>query len=201
MYNPIEFSIPGEKSTRKKNVLAAGRLDGWHHKGFDNLIYVWSRIAKKFPDWSLDIAGDGTVDSLTFLKSLVTKYGIDEHVNFLGFRTDMEKLYQTSSIFVLSSRYEGLGQVLLEAMSQGCACVAFEFDGRTNEFITSPDVGIVVENQNLVELEKAIILLIENYKLREYLSAGAKIEAKRFSKEIITSQWEDLLNKVISKNL
>ena len=198
MYNPIEFAIPVAKTARKKNILAAGRLDGWHHKGFDNLLYVWSRLAKKNADWSLEIAGDGTKESLDFLKGLVSKYEIEEHVNFLGFSTNMEQLYQTSSIFVLSSRYEGLGQVLLEAMSQGCACIAFEFDGRTREFLASPDIGIVVENQNMVELEKAIAYLIENESQRESLGEKAKQEATRFSKDKITDNWEELFNSLMA---
>jgi len=199
MYNPVEFSTLNENSTRKKNILAAGRLDGWHHKGFDNLIDVWSRIAKSYPDWALEIAGDGTEDSLKFLKSLVSQYGIEGHINFLGFRTDINKIFQTSSIFVLSSRYEGLGQVLLEAMSQGCACIAFEFDGRTREFITSSDVGIVVKDQDMNELENAIIRLIEDESLRESLGKKARQEVVRFSKEKITDQWEALFNMVITK--
>jgi len=199
MYNPIEFTISDKKTAREKNILAAGRLDGWHHKGFDNLISVWSRIAKKHPEWTLEIAGDGSEKSLTFLKGLISQYGIERHVNFLGFRTDMDKVFQTSSVFVLSSRYEGLGQVLLEAMSQGCACIAFEFDGRTREFITSSDVGIVVEDQNMDELEKAIVRLIDDEALRESLGERAKQEAFRFSKDAIVDQWEALFNKVTAK--
>jgi len=199
MYNPVEFSIPGENSIRKKNILAAGRLDGWHHKGFDNLIGVWSRIAKSYPDWILEIAGDGTEESLAFLKGLISQYEIAGRVNFLGFRTDMNKIFQASSIFVLSSRYEGLGQVLLEAMSQGCACVGFEFDGRTREFITSSDVGIVVKDQNMDHLEKTLVQLIEDESLRESLGEKAKQEVLRFSKEKITDQWIALFNKVMAK--
>jgi len=199
MYNPISFPIFNGQSTRSKNILAAGRLDGWYHKGFDNLISVWARISKEYPDWTLEIAGDGSEESVEFLKSLVLQYGIGGQVNFLGFSENMEKIFQTSSIFVLSSRYEGMGQVLLEAMSQGCACIAFEFDGRTHEFITSFEVGIVVENQNMDKLEKAIIKLIQDESLRTYLGEKAKLEAARFSKDRVVDQWEDLFQKVTRK--
>ena len=201
MYNPVEYPILEKTTIRKKNVLAAGRLDGWHHKGFDSLIFVWSRIAKKYPEWKLEIAGGGNNESLTFLQDLVLKYEIKEQVNFLGFRTDMDILFQTSSVFVLSSRYEGSPNVLLEAMSQGCACIGFELDGRIKEFITSPEVGILVENQNYTELEKTISRLIEDESLRESLSEGAKKEVKRFSKDKITDNWEALFNKVTKTNL
>jgi len=198
MYNPIDFAILTKTTIRKKNILAAGRLDGWSHKGFDNLINVWSRLAKKYPEWKLEIAGDGSKESLTFLQNLVDKLGLESNVNFLGFRTDMDVLFQTSSIFVLSSRYEGSPNVLLEAMSQGCACISFMLDGRMNEFITSPESGIIVENQNCDEFEKAIIRLIEDKPLREALSEGARKDMQRFSKDIIADNWEALFNKVIN---
>jgi len=198
MYNPLTFSIPTETTMRKKTVLAAGRLDGWYHKGFDNLINVWAQIAKNYPDWTLEIAGDGNDESFNFLKNLVSQLEIETQVIFLGFRNDMDILFQTSSIFVLSSRYEGMGQVLLEAMSQGCPCIAFEFDGRTREFITSSDVGIVVENQNMQDLEKSLIQLIDNKDLRNSIEERSKQESFRFSKDKVTDQWEALLNSVIT---
>jgi len=198
MHNPIIFSISDEKLARNKSILAAGRLDGWHHKGFDSLLSVWSRLAKKYIDWTLEIAGDGSNESSDFLKNMVTKYGIEDRVVFLGFRSDMQYLFQTSSIFVLSSRYEGMCNVLLEAMSQGCACISFELDGRTNEIITSSDVGIVVKDQNLDDLEKAIAYLIENESQRESLGEKAKQEATRFSKDKITDNWEELFNSLMA---
>ena len=85
--------------------------------------------------WRLQIAGTGSDESLEYLKQLCKENGVEDTVDFLGFRTDIEELYKQSEIFVLSSRYEGFGLVLIEAMSQGCACVACDYKGRQKEII------------------------------------------------------------------
>jgi len=198
--NPVEFELSSNKKVRRKTVLVAGRLSAWKIKGFDTIIETWSRIAKKYPQWTLEIAGDGNSESMSFLQTLASMHDVAESVVFLGF-CNMVEIYQSSSIFVLSSRFEGMPLVLMEAMSQSCACVAFELDGRTNEIISSPDCGIVVENQNKDELEKAIVRLIEDEALRDALGKGAKREMARFSKEKITELWESLFAKVINQKI
>ena len=123
--NPVVFAICNERLSRNKTILAAGRLNSWHHKGFDNLLTVFARVAPKHADWRLEIAGAGD-DGLRHLTQLAAELGIADRVGFLGFRKDIDRFMRESSIFVLSSRYEGFGNVLAEAMSQGCACVSFD---------------------------------------------------------------------------
>lgn len=156
MSNPLFLSQLHGKPTRVNSILAAGRLDDWHYKGFDVLIRAWARVVSslKFQSltpnhspkgdgnygWKLKIAGTGSGESLNYLKQLCKENGVEESIEFLGFRKDVEKLYQESSIFVLSSRYEGFGLVLIEAMSQGCACIACDYKGRQRE-ILAPNEG------------------------------------------------------------
>ena len=170
MSNPLCLKPIEEFPTKEKIVLAAGRVDGWHVKGFDILLQVWSKIISneqleisnydysqngKPSHWWLNIAGDGKKESFEYLMNLLPdgewvfndndddndnksavwrseKYRIE----FLGFRKDIEELYKKSSIFVLSSRYEGFGLVLIEAMSQGCAPVACDYKGRQREILS-----------------------------------------------------------------
>ena len=130
MPNPLALEPKRDISIKEKIILAAGRLDDWHYKGFDVLIKAWEKIVKSEElivnryGWKLQIAGTGSEKSLNFLKGLCIENGVEDSVEFLGFQKDIEKLYQKASIFVLSSRYEGFGLVLIEAMSQGCACIA-----------------------------------------------------------------------------
>jgi len=145
--NPLSFP-PVMKVPKKENVvLAVGRLDGWYVKGFDVLIRAWAlvngqlkidngQLSSTGESWKLQIAGAGSEKSLNYLKQLCKENGVEDSVEFLGFRKDVEKLYQDASIFVLSSRYEGFGLVLIEAMSQGCACVACDYKGRQREIIS-----------------------------------------------------------------
>ena len=180
MPNPLAIKPIAPIPEKEKVILAAGRLDVWHYKGFDLLIRAWANVvsssshseaaepsvknqvsssshseatdaAFKRPEgrskaascvqgsislqWRLQIAGTGSEESLQYLKQLCKENGVEDTVDFLGFRTDIEELYKQSEIFVLSSRYEGFGLVLIEAMSQGCACVACDYKGRQKEII------------------------------------------------------------------
>lgn len=140
--NPLSLSpIDIRKVNKTRVLLAIGRLDAWYVKGFDVLIRAWARVVSSLEflvstdGWKLQIAGTGSEESLNYLKRLCKENGVEDSVEFLGFRKDVEKLYQNASIFVLSSRYEGFGLVLIEAMSQGCACVACDYKGRQREII------------------------------------------------------------------
>ncbi len=153
MPNPLSVPSIETRNANKTNVLlAVGRIDAWFVKGFDVLIRAWAlvngqliidneKLSSNGETWKLQIAGIGSETSLNFLKQLCKENGVEDLVEFLGFRKDVEKLYQDASIFVLSSRYEGFGLVLIEAMSQGCACVACDYKGRQREIVCPEGQG------------------------------------------------------------
>lgn len=194
--NPLSYPIFKGESMRRNNILAAGRLEAWSIKGFDLLIEVWGRIANMYPDWVLEIAGGGSEQALSHLKLKARKYNVEHRVNFLGFCSDIDIVMRESSIFVLSSRVEGFGMVLIEAMSQGCACIAFDDGGRQKEIITSDDYGLLVENGNLNKLEKALVSLIEDDDLRKRLSKKARNEVNRYSTLKVVDRWELLFKEL-----
>ena len=156
MPNPLALKPVVNKGVRSNVLLAIGRLDAWYYKGFDVLIKSFAKllngskvaeprsrfksndIAFKIREegWKLQIAGTGSEESLNYLKQLCKENGIEDSVEFLGFMKDVEKLYQEASAFVLSSRYEAFGLVLIEAMSQGCACIACDYKGRQREIMS-----------------------------------------------------------------
>lgn len=136
MPNPLLLTPLHERHPREKRILAAGRVDAWYTKGFDVLVKAWNQIYSKYPDWRLEIAGLCDIPAhYEEIPNLIKQYGIAERTKLLGYRTDVEQLYRDSEIFVLSSRYEGFGLVLIEAMSQGCAPIACDFKGRQREII------------------------------------------------------------------
>lgn len=159
MPNPLLLTPVEEIPPKENVVLAAGRVDSWHYKGFDTLIYAWHKLvvsSSKIKDssWWLKIAGAGKKESFEYLMSILEdsdfKFQVSSdgqkiwrsekyHIEFLGFQKDMESLYKKSEIFVLSSRYEGFGLVLIEAMSQGCAPIACDYKGRQKEIISPPE--------------------------------------------------------------
>lgn len=133
------------------------------------------------------------------------------HIEFLGFQKDIEKLYQEASIFVLSSRYEGFGLVLIEAMSQGCACVACDYKGRQREILSplqgdslkvngysdhgieATENGILCEPEDVEALAEAIKKMIEDDEYREGIRANAIERSKYYSIENTMDRWEKYL--------
>ena len=233
MPNPLALMPIQEVLTGQKTLLAVGRLDAWYVKGFDVLIKAFSKLVQssshseaakssaKFKvqneGWKLKIAGTGNDESLNYLKQLCKENGVEDSVEFLGFRKDVEKLYQDASVFVLSSRYEGFGLVLIEAMSQGCACIACDYKGRQKDIINpSPSLpqgeevqpkgievcenGILCKPDNVDELAEALKKMITDDKYRESTRQNAIERSKYYSIENTMNRWEKLLNQVTNNH-
>jgi glycosyltransferase involved in cell wall biosynthesis len=168
-------------------------------KGFDTIIKIWGKISGSLPGWTLDICGGGTEENFNYLKQLASEHGVAGTVNFLGFRNDIEKVMQEASIFCLSSRTEGFGMVLAEALSQGCACVSFDCKSGPGAIVTPDKSGILVKDQDMEEMGRTLIALASDEKARERLSIAGREEVKRLDANIITDRWEDLFNEVKRK--
>ena len=225
MPNPLALEPIDTVTHRNNFILAAGRINDWHCKGFDVLIRAWAlvngklridngQLSYKGESWKLQIAGTGSEESQNYLKQLCKENGVEDSVEFLGFRKDVEKLYQDASIFVLSSRYEGFGLVLIEAMSQGCACVTCDYKGRQREILiptltlpegegkTSQGIevcenGILCEPDDVESLAAGIQKMIEDDEYRESVRAKAIVRSKYYSIENTMDRWEQLLNQVV----
>ena len=194
--NPCSFSaIMDNTHTREKVILAVGNLDRYHHKGFDNLIELIYPILNKYPDWVLKIAGSGE-KGLKYLESLGKRHNISKKIVFTGFVSDVSELMNKSSIFVLSSRFEGLPMVLLEAMSQGMACIAYDCITGPSDIISHNVNGLLIENQNHTDMQKGIIDLIENNHMREKLGSEGIKSLEKYHIDAITDQYEKLINEL-----
>lgn len=214
MPNPLTFDSASTIPTKENFILAAGRIDDWKYKGFDTLIEAWKSLSPTLPrkegdSWWLKIAGAGSSESISYLKSLLTdtewiqteggwkseKY----HMEFLGYRKDMLQLYQKASIFVLSSRSEGLPMVLIEAMSQGCAPVATDYKGRSREIITTDEEGITCNIEDSDAMALGIGKLIQDEQYRLTVQQKALERSKYYALPNIISMWEDLLKQIVHK--
>ena len=171
MPNPLALEPIDTIAHRNNFILAVGRINDWYYKGFDVIIKSFAKLLRgvnaegqrvkcnsddvackiKREGWKLQIAGTGSEENLNYLKQLCKENGVEDSVEFLGFRKDVEKLYQDASIFVLSSRYEAFGLVLIEAMSQGSACVACDYKGRQREIMSPTSTLPSREGESSVE--------------------------------------------------
>ena len=222
MPNPLFLTPIKEIPHKDKTVLAAGRVDDWHYKGFDILIKSWKKIQDlndnandddNLRDWWLKIAGAGKKENFEYLMNLLPDgnwiHNEDDnenenwfwrsekyHIEFLGFQKDMESLYKKSEIFVLSSRYEGFGLVLIEAMSQGCAPIACDYKGRQREIIQEDNQGLCCEPENIEELSDAIQKMIIDDDLRKNIQQNAVERSKYYNLDNIISMWEVFFKKI-----
>jgi len=195
--NPLAFQ-PTISTHQKKNIIfAAGRLDAGYCKGFDVLLKSFSIITKKYPTWELHIAGDGSDEVVSYYQSILKKECIVDKVRFLGFQKDILPLYQEAEIFVLSSRWEGFGMVLIEAMSQGCACIACDHLGRQREIISDGENGIICEPDNVQMLADKIEELINNTSLRTKIQHNAVSRSKNYELDVIMDIWKSILQQIM----
>ncbi len=199
IYNPLPFKPIdlSEKYKRKKAILCVGRFDVWEVKGFDIIIEIFAKIASKYNDWKLEFAGTGSENSVNYIKELVKNNGIEDKTIFHGQISNMKELYQQVSIFVLPSRVEGLPMSLMEAMSQGCACIAFEVGGATNEMITQGISGFVVPDGDIATFQEKLDFLMTNEDTVEAIGNNAIKESNKFALSKVTDQWNELINEVV----
>ena len=173
----------------RKRIVAFGRLS--HEKGYDRLIKVWSMIYSDYPEWSLDIFGNGEAkDSL--ISTADSLVGNDSIV----FHDPVENVYKEmlgSSIYVMPSRYEGFSLVLLEAMSVGLPCVSFDIDCGPSEMIENNKNGFLVPDGDMEKFAGCLRMLMNNEELRERMGREARGISDRFSEAAVMNQWEELL--------
>ncbi|MGL4852007.1 MAG: glycosyltransferase family 4 protein [Phocaeicola sp.] len=187
IYNPLK-KLPNDYSkVDTKRVIAAGRYT-WQ-KGFDLLCKAWMEVHAKHPDWNLDIYGEGNYAPL---QSQAAKEGLGDSFRCHRAVSDIYTEYLKSSIFVLSSRYEGFGLVLAEAMSCGVPVVSFVCPCGPKDIVTHGRDGFLAKREDSSDLAKYICLLIENRELRETFGKQATDSSARFDEKIIMQQWVEL---------
>jgi GalNAc-alpha-(1->4)-GalNAc-alpha-(1->3)-diNAcBac-PP-undecaprenol alpha-1,4-N-acetyl-D-galactosaminyltransferase len=192
MPNPLPL-VPIEKVDlrhRDKIILSAGNLLRWEQKGFDRMLEIFSLIAPKYPEWQLHIAGNGDP---AYLTEIILKLKIGSQVTLLGEVKDIQGLMQSSSIFALTSRWEGLPMVLLEAMSQGMACIAFDCFTGPGDLITNDSDGILVEDNHFDQFVVRLSKLIEDQELRLTLGTNAIEKSKKYLPEKIVERWLSII--------
>jgi glycosyltransferase involved in cell wall biosynthesis len=175
---------------RRKEVLAVGRLAP--EKGFDLLLEAWARARKRLPGWSLRIVGDGKMRAE--LLGQIHSLGIGESVTLGAFVENPFLLYRECGIFVLSSRYEGLPLVLIEAMTQGAPCISFDCPNGPAELIEDGTNGLLVPAEQVQALADTIFELAENPDLRQKIGDAARSIAGQFSETRVAARWEEVLS-------
>ncbi len=191
IYNPLEALPQKVSDCSAKKIIAAGRFA--HQKGFDLLIEVWKIVNAKHPQWTLSIYGSGSKED--FRKTLAM-YNLENSCFLYDSVTNLNEKFSECSIFAFSSRFEGFGMVITEAMSCGIPPVAFACPCGPKDIITHNKDGLLAEPENINDLADKICYLIENEDIRKEMGKMARIRAERFTIEVIANEWQRLFEEL-----
>lgn len=192
--NPISEST--ELSTLSyKNCVAVGRLSP--EKGFSKLITMWKKISVVHPDWKLRICGEGS--ERTHLEKLISSHELHNSVELLGSVHNIGYIYKNSSLFLMTSEYEGFGLVLAEAMSYGLPCIAFNCNYGPAEIIDHGVNGFLISQGDETAFITGVNQIINDFELRQSFGMNAKKKSRQYSLDTIMSKWKTLFLEVSTK--
>ena len=177
----------------EKRLISVGRLS--HEKGFLDLLKIFNKIHEDYPDWHLDIIGDG-VDKIK-LKDYIQDNDLDNSVTLHGFRDKdyINELLHNSSLYLMTSYTESFGIVLIEAMSHGVPCIAFDSAEGAREIISSGFNGYLIKNRNSVEYVRKCEQLMDDIEKRKKIGKAGKESVKKYSVDVVKKDWYKLLEK------
>lgn len=181
---PIDIEKP---ISRSKTIISVGRLHP--DKGYHRLLRIFKEIHHRYPEWMLQIVGDGSLRES--LEDMAEKLEISSHVDFIGFlnNSQMRRKMNEASIFAMTSIHEGFGIVLVEAMDSGLPVVSFDVRVGPRSIITHGLNGFLIKDDDYEQYIDHICNLIENTELREKLAENAEIRARDFYKSKIIEKW------------
>lgn len=189
--NPVTISQTSTIDHYSKKVISAGRFA--YEKGFDLLLKAWKVVESQVDDWTLEIWGDTGTDTGNVWN---TYYSLDlKHASLHPATNNLMEKFKEAAIYVLPSRHEGFGLVLLEAAAMSLPLIAFDCPNGPREIIKDGKNGLLIENGNVEELSSAIIKMIKDLHMRKQMGTIAFQSVKEYSVlEIVTNDWVPLLN-------
>ena len=193
--NPVSlppFSI--RKSPRKQTILNVGRLS--YQKAQDVLLLAYAQVVAKEPDWSLTIIGEGPREQ--YLHDQASSLGLFDQIDWVDWTTAIDRYYENAQIFVLPSRYEGMPNVLLEAMSFGLPSIVTDASPGPLEHIVDEENGLVVPAGNVQRMANAILRLIESPELRQRLGSAARARISEMGRDVVEDAWASALGLPLS---
>lgn len=193
IYNPIT-KIPKENcDISSKQILSMGRLT--YQKGFDMLCDVANKVLHDNPDWTWVILGEG--EDRQLIEKKIKEYGLEGRLILKGNVSNVDDYYKSSSIFVMTSRFEGLPMTLLEAKSYGLPIVSFDCMTGPSDIVDNNKNGYLIEDDNLNEMEDKINIIISNENVRNEFSCNSKHNIDKFKIDTVIKIWTKLMEKLL----
>lgn len=191
--DPLPFKVDVKSNLDLKRIVSIGRYD--YDKGNDLLLRVWSRVEKEMDDWRLDIFGNGVREPY---QKMMAQLGIDRsRCHLHGPVCDVKQEYLSGSIFVLPSRFEGFGLVLIEAMACGVPIVSFDCDNGPRSIITNGEDGFLIPTFDIDAFADKLIQLMLDKNLRMTMGEKALRSAAQYDIDRIGLQWKQLFDELM----
>ena len=190
--NPLPFRCSIPAPLENQRVVAVGRQA--YPKGYDQLLKIWARVAKRHPEWVLAIYGK--IDDSLGLEETARSLGVLNSVEFHPPSADIKAVYLEASVFVLSSLYEGFGMVLIEAMECGLPCVSFNCPFGPADIISNGIDGFLINPGDLEAFSEKLSLLLGDKPLRKEMGSNAKENVNRFDAEHVVQMWHELFQSI-----
>lgn len=186
-----------ETKRNSHTIINVGRLE--NQKDQKTLIQAFSNVADKYPEWKLNIYGEGTLRN--DLQKQIDECGCTGKITLCGNTNEMREVMQNSAVFVLSSLYEGMPNVMLEAMSMGMAVIATDCPcGGPATLLANKEAGLLVPVRDVDALEQALCKVLGNQELREQYGRNAVNIKEEHIPEKIYGVWDDLVINTIAAN-
>lgn len=193
--NPNSFPFSNLATLENKKAIAVCRHS--YEKGLDRLLLIWKKVTENHPDWCLDIYGEW--DSDLKYQKMAENLEISKKVNFIEPFADIQKAYQDSSIFLMTSRSESFPMVLLEAITSGLPCIAYDCPNGPKSIIKNNENGFLIENGNRNLFVEKLELLMNDKNLRIELGKKAVKSAEQYKIETIMTVWHVLFQDLKKK--
>lgn len=186
------FDSQPEYDVNSKKVISVGRLDAF--KNFKDLIEVWKEVVKIFPVWTLHIYGEGQEKQM--LQDMINDLHLQNNVFLEGRTNEVDKVLKSGAFFLFTSKAEGFGMVLVEAMQMGLPVISYDCPCGPKDIISDGADGYLIPLLDKQLLEDKIKSLISNEDLRKEMSKNAIEKSKHFSEEVVMPQWIELFKRL-----
>ena len=190
--NANTFATSQAAALENKKVIAIGRYT--YQKGFERLIEAWNILSPGFPGWKLDIIGNG--EERDKLQDLIHAYHLDGQVTLVSPTKSIDKVYLDASLLAMSSRYEGLPMVLLEAQAFGLPIVSFACKCGPKDIVADGETGFLVEENDIEGLARQLVKVMKDKNLRKQMGRKAKEASLRYAEDAVMAKWTALFDSL-----